>query len=221
MKVASKLTPLQERILKVLGQAVAGWRLVGGAALVGFYLGHRTTRDLGLFWSQRTELGDLPARVTGSLGREGLQVASVQTEPAFHRLRVTDGTEVTVVDLVAEPAAAASPPMNFLLGEVSLAVEPFHDIFVSKLCALLGRTEVRDVIDVRALLAAGGDLRLAVADAPAKDGGFSALTLAWLLRGLDVPKLARAATLEDNDAAALAAFVADLIQRLLGLGKPE
>ena len=221
MVVASKLTPLQERILKVLAEADFGWRLVGGGALVGFYLGHRTTRDLDLFWSQRTELGDVPARVSSLLSREGLNVASVQTEPAFHRLRVTDEAEATVVDLVAEPTAAANPPRSFVLDGVQIAVEPVHDILVSKLCALLGRVEVRDVIDVRALLAAGGDLRQAVADAPARDGGFSALTLAWLLRGLDVPRLAGAVSLDDDTAATLAAFVAEFVQRLLELGRPE
>ena len=30
---------------------------------------------------------------------EGLDVAPVQTEPTLHRLRATDGTEVSVVDL--------------------------------------------------------------------------------------------------------------------------
>jgi hypothetical protein len=52
MMPASRLTGLQERILRVLGQRVAGWRLAGGGALVGFYLGHRSTRDLDLFWMQ-------------------------------------------------------------------------------------------------------------------------------------------------------------------------
>ena len=133
---------------------------------MGFYLGHRTTRDLDLFWTQRAELGELPARVIETLRHEGLEVTSVQTELSFHRLRVSDGNEVTLVDLVSDPMPGAHPAVSFPVGDVTVAVEPVHDILVSKLCALLGRAEVRDLIDVRALLAAGEDLRKAVADAP-------------------------------------------------------
>jgi len=218
---ANRLSALQQRVLRVLGNAVPGWRLAGGGALVGFYLGHRTTRDLDLFWMRRAELGDLPARVTEVLRHEELEVTSLETALTFHRLRVSVGGEATIVDLVSDPMPEANPALTFRVGDVTVAVEPIHDILVSKLCALLGRAEIRDLIDVEALLASGQDLRAAVAAAPKRDGGFSTLTLAWLLEGLNVGALARAADLADDDAGRLTEFAADLKQRLLELGKPE
>ena len=218
---ASRLSALQQRVLRLLARGVAGWRLIGGGALAGFYLGHRTTRDLDLLWTERAELGDLPDRVLETLRHEGLDVARIQTALSFHRSRVADGGEVTNVDLVAEPMAPARAPERFVLGDSVIALEPVHDILVSKLCALLGRAEIRDLVDVRALLAAGQDLHAAVADAPARDGGFSAPMLAWILKDLNVAALSRGANLPDDESRDLAAFVPVLVAQLLEISKPS
>jgi hypothetical protein len=208
-------------ILRTLAPAVGGWRLIGGGALVGFYLGHRTTRDLDLQWSPLGELGDLPARTAEALRHEGMDVASIQRALAFHRLRVAHSGEVTNVDLIADPAPPAHAPEGHPLAGATIALEPIHDVLVSKLCALLGRAEVRDLVDVRALLAAGQDLHAAVTAAPSRDGGFSAPTLAWVLQGLDIAALARAAKMPDDEAVGLAAFVPWLVAELLGISRPE
>ena len=68
------------------------------------------TRDLDLLWRDRSELGELPVAVAGSLRAEHLDVAAVQTSPAFHRFRVSDGGETCVVDLIAEPVPAIETP---------------------------------------------------------------------------------------------------------------
>jgi hypothetical protein len=46
-----------------------------------------------------------------------------------------------------------------------------HEILVAKLTALPGRTELRDRVDVQALLGAGTDLPTAIVDAPKKMAG--------------------------------------------------
>src|ERR1044071_3340373 len=48
----SKLTALQREVLDAFFQRERGFFLTRGAAIVGFYLGHRTTDDLDLFTSQ-------------------------------------------------------------------------------------------------------------------------------------------------------------------------
>ena len=67
---------------------------------------------------------------------------------------------------------------------------------VNKLNALLGRTALRDLIDVGALWDSGGDLDRALGDAAQKDGGFSPPTLAWLLDQFPVDPLARSHNLD-------------------------
>jgi hypothetical protein len=103
----------------------------------------------------------------------------------------------------------------------TVQVDSLHEILVNKLTTLLGRAEVRDLVDVRALLEAGLDLAAGVRDAPKKGGGFSALTLAWVLTSLDVEPLARELGSSAEAAQALAGFKAELVDRLMRIARPE
>ena len=98
---------------------------------------------------------------------------------------------------------------------------PPHEILVNKLNALLSRSELRDLEDVRALLAAGGDLEKALADASKKDGGFSPLTLSWVLTELRPASLAQVAGVDPEKAQELETFRDLLVERILELSSPE
>ena len=52
-----------------------------------------------------------------------------------------------------------------------IAVDSAREITANKLCALVGRCEVRDLVDLRALLELGQDLRRALDDAAAVELG--------------------------------------------------
>jgi len=207
--VDSKLSPLQRWILALLRGCDPRWTLTGGGALVGYVLGHRTTRDLDLFFKGLWQLDTLPREIEGTLRAAGLEVRSVRSAPAFHRLEVRDEQEAVLVDLVAEPI----PPIEVATElEPGILVDTPHELLVNKVCALFGRVAIRDLVDVAALLEAGGDLERALRDAPRKDGGFSPPSLAWVLQSLEVEKLAQSA---GYDGAALCAFRDHLVDRLL------
>ena len=72
-------------------------------------------------------------------------------------------------------------------------------------------------MDVRALLETGGDLTRGLQDAPRKDGGFSPLMLAWVLRRLQIDVLARAVNASEMDVDGLDRFRDELVSRLLFL----
>lgn len=108
---------------------------------------------------------------------------------------------------VLESLAAIRPP--FILSGGA------HAILAEKLCALLERSELRDLVDIEALVRAGQDLRSAAAAAPRRDGGFSPLTLAWVLRDWDVRAMARAADVSDTEAQRLERFRQSLIPELI------
>ncbi len=216
-----RLTPLQWRILRVLGSLEPAWTLTGGAALAGVHLHHRTTRDLDLFWRGRRDLGAIPRQVEAALSSDGLAVQILQSSPTFSRIRANEGSETCLVDLVAEPAAALEPPLSLPLSAVTIAVDTSYEILVNKLCALLSRAEIRDLVDVQALLEAGGDLERALADAPRKDAGFSPLTLSWVLKGLEVRSMARALGWGSEQTEALARFRDSLVDRLLSSAAPR
>jgi len=217
---SAQLDPLQRRVLEVLADVEPRWTLVGGAALAGFYLHHRTTRDLDLFWRGRHELGGMVEACEALLRAHGLQVAHLQRTPAFARLRVSEEDRTVIVDLVADPGGFADPPRRFPVGRASIEVASLHDVLVDKLCALLGRSEVRDLVDLQGLLATDVDLDRALNDAPQRDAGFSPLTLAWVLRSFPVETLGRSIALPDADIAGLARFRDRFVERIAAGTRP-
>lgn len=148
----------------------------------------------------------------------GFEVTELRTASAFCALQVTQGGESVVVDLVADPVAWIEPPQSIMHRGVTILVDTAHEVLVNKLCALLHRSELRDLVDIEALIANGGDLGRALADAPAKDGGFSALTLGWTLSNWRIVDAARAAGLEHRSTE-LERFRDELLKRAAG-GRP-
>ena len=69
-------------------------------------------------------------------------------------------------------------------GLSSREVDSLREIAANKVCALLGRAEIRDLVDLRAILQKGFDLASVLRDAERKDGGVSPATLAWVLDSL-------------------------------------
>jgi hypothetical protein len=201
-----KLTPLQRRILRVLA---------------GLHLGHRETRDLDLFWRNRPGLGLSVRETESALRADGLEVRVLRTAPAFAELRVGDGRQVCIIDLVAEPFGPIEPPLRAEVLGASVAVDTAHEILVNKLAALLSRSELRDLVDVKALLEAGGDLERALRDAPRKDAGFSPLTLAWVLKSFAPATLARALGLGPAETEEITAFHRQLQERIVAAAAPE
>jgi hypothetical protein len=204
--VQSTLNSLQDRVLGVVA-TVGGWTLTGGGALAGVYLGHRTTEDLDLFLYGARSFAREPRAVEDALVADGLEVATVQRSPGFVRLEVDDGHDRIVVDLVAEPVPRVDEPLVLRPG---LWVDSAYEILVNKLGALLSRSELRDLEDVRALVAIGVDLDRAIRDVSRKDGGFSPMTFAWVIGQLD---LSRAAAL-GFDGTALTEFRDELLRWL-------
>ncbi len=181
----SGLSPLQKHVLRTLAGLQPRWVLFGGAALTGFVLHHRSTTDLDLCFRDRRELGEASRAVQERLEAAALRVEVMQTSPSFRRLRVLHGNASVIVDLVAEPIEPTEAPREPWPG---VFVDTPHELLVQKLCALLSRSEVRDLVDVGALLDAGLDLVRAIADAPSKDTGFSPPTLAWVLQSFPLER---------------------------------
>ena len=202
----STLSALQRSILDALVD-LDGWRLTGGGALAGYHLGHRTTADLGLFFGERSRLDTEPVEVLGRLRVAGMDVRPVQTTPGFERHLVERGAERVILDLVADPVPTLHDPERHPPG---ILVDSAQEILTNKVTALLSRAEVRDLVDVMALVEAGSDLDQALTDAPKKDGGFSPMTLAWVLGQFPL----RAAASLGFDAEGLGAFRDELVDRL-------
>lgn len=216
-----RLSSLQRRILRVLADLTPPWTLSGGGALVGFYLGYRETRDLDLFWRNQGELGTLASEALDRLRAEGLDARVLRTGHAFCQILVDSGPETCLIDLVAEPFPPIEDPVEAEVEGTVIAVDSRHEILVNKLTALLERSELRDLADVKALLDAGGDLDAALRVAPSKDAGFSPLTLAWVLKEYDPRPAAKALGMSAGSSEELISFRDWLIDRLTRSAGPE
>ena len=216
-----KLDPLQIRVLEALATVRPPFILGGGGALAGIHLAHRKTRDLDLFWRDQPQLGEIPRLIETRLADEGLTVFPLQRSPLFVQLRVGDASSVVVVDLIAEPASSLEPPWRCRVGGSEILVETPHAILVEKFCALLERSELRDLVDIEALIRSGQNLRSAISDASRRDAGFSPLTLAWVLREWNTRTIANAAGLTDAEGDRLESFRQSLIGQLVAPDQPS
>ncbi|HVK88111.1 MAG TPA: nucleotidyl transferase AbiEii/AbiGii toxin family protein [Kofleriaceae bacterium] len=214
------LTALQERVLLVLAEIRPAWTLTGGAALVGFHTLHRETRDLDLFFRGERTVGILAGAVREALERAGLAVSVLQTGTTLLRMDVRDDASSVILDLVADPTPIAEHPQRVDLGAVSILIDTPHQLLVNKLCALLSRSELRDLVDVRELVARGGDLTRALADCPKQDGGFSPLTFGWSVREFPVERLGAVYGMSAGDIEALVRFRDDLVARVVAEARP-
>jgi hypothetical protein len=188
-----------------------------------------TLADIGASWPNLERyLGRKRAFWAWLLGEWGVlsrsptaQVNDSKLGVATRERHLSNGSETVVVDLVAEPVATVEAPTKVSLGGKQLSIDRRHEILVNKLCTLIERSEVRDLEDVRELVATGGNLARALADAPRKDGGFSPLTLVWLLREFPVRELAAREGWPGERTARVEAFRDQLIGRLTDQTRPE
>ena len=208
------------RVLGALADLQPAWTLTGGGALVGCYGSPRTTRDLGLFLNGRAKLSEHARSVVDRLRGAGFEVTAIQSGSSLERLEVRSAGESTLVDLVAEPVAQIEAATQREVSGVRFQVDTEHEILVNKLCALLQRSEPRDLLDVQVLLERGGDLERALRDAPRKDGGFSRITLAWQLQSLELKDPLRAEGRDDLDFVRLDSFRVELAKSLSRDAKP-
>jgi hypothetical protein len=203
------LSRLQQDLLRAFFAHERRFVLTGGGALVGYHLRHRTSDDVDLFAKPPVDLEDGFRALLAASASIGATVEVLRSFPEFRRALVRQGTESVVVDLVIDRAPDVDPAVE---GGDGVRLHSLREIAANKICALLGRSEVRDLVDLRAILATGLALGPMLADAERKDGGVSPATLAWLLDGMRIPR--EAALPGGVDAAALDAFRVDLVTKL-------
>lgn len=209
------LNSLQDDFLKAFFKRENSFFLSGGAALVGFYFGHRETHDLDLFTLENdVEEGfRLVHEVANDLKAI---VEPIQTAPDFRRLLLRRDDEAIVVDLVREYVFQISKEKPVING---IRVDSPEEILANKLCALLSRSEIRDLVDVRELENAGFSLENALQAAEKKDSGLTPAQLAWVLNQIS---LGEDAQLPGNiSASELRDYLMNLIDRLKRLALPN
>lgn len=179
------MDPFHQRLARVALDAAAryGFCLAGGYAVQAHGFVDRVSKDVDLFTTMAAAAAfpAAQAAVVVALRDDGLEVTVAREGPSFARLAVTDpvGGNFSTVELGVD--WREYPPVQLAIGPV---LHP-ADAVANKLCALYGRAEVRDYIDVHGVLDDGryaaDDLLRMAAD---HDRGFEPVIFAEALRAV-------------------------------------
>jgi hypothetical protein len=94
-------------------------------------------------------------------------------------------------------------------------VDSLDDIVANKLCALLGRSETKDLVDLFCISGLGVPVLDYLPHAATKDAGMDPSTLAWVLSGMPID-LSTLDMLKPIRVEELTAFRDTLVQQLVG-----
>jgi Nucleotidyl transferase AbiEii toxin, Type IV TA system len=176
------LSPLQIDLIREFFAREQDFALTGGAALSGFYLHHRETKDLDLFGRPGSDIERAEHALGDAAQGLGASLQRIQSFAEFRRYAVERGNETTLVDLVIDRAAQVEPPQSF----GATRVHSLREIAANKLCTVLSRAEPRDLVDLKLIFDTGVTLEQTLSDAALKDGGADAATLAWVVSEIRV-----------------------------------
>jgi hypothetical protein len=147
------MDPFHRRLARVALATAGhyGFALAGGYAVQAHGFLNRPSSDVDLFAEASADF-DFPSAVAGvveAYRNDGLRVDIQVCNSSFARLSVTCETDTAKVELGVD--WRKNTPIQLSIGPV---LHP-DDAVANKVCALFGRAEVRDYIDVDAILASG------------------------------------------------------------------
>jgi sensor domain CHASE-containing protein len=147
------MDPFHERLARVALDVAAtyGFALAGGYAVQAHGFLDRPSADVDLFAeaSAQFDFSQAVDAVIAAYRRDGLQADAEVRSPTFARLSVSSSAERAKVELGVD--WRKNGPTLLAVGPVLHA----DDAVANKVCALFGRAEVRDYVDVAAILASG------------------------------------------------------------------
>lgn len=210
------LTALKHDFLRTFFRETQDFFLTGGSALGVFYFEHRYSYDLDLFTTQSIDWRFLE-RLFASVAEEiKAEYKSITKAPFFHRYELIRGDEREIVDFVIEKV----PQIDEEKKKFDLiVVDTPLEIGINKICTLLGRTELKDIVDLYFLVESGFDVKSNIEKAKLKDGGVEPAILSFLLSQVDVSRVPDY-MIKDVSSRDLEAFISRLIKELAELSFP-
>ncbi len=213
--MSTGLDRFQRDVLEAFFAREQRFFLTGGAALVGFYLHHRQTLDLDLFTTE-DHLEDGEAALFDAAQELGATVERLRTSTNFRRFLVRRGNESVVADIVRDLAPQIDTEKPVRDG---IRIDSPREIMANKLCTLLSRGELRDLVDVMALEQAGHRVEEHLELAARKDAGLTPGQLAWVLSQLEIGE--DASPPGGVSADELREYLDELVQRLTEFAYPD
>jgi predicted nucleotidyltransferase component of viral defense system len=179
------LTSLQNSFLAEFFQLAQDFYLTGGTALSAFYLQHRYSVDLDLFTHDDEafqKADDLTKQVSAKLD---VDCKAVRVTSYFKHFQVGHKDDSLTIHFSKDYTTHIKPPNHF----EGVLVDSIEDITANKICAALGRTEIKDIVDLYFLDKAGHSISNSFDAAQQKDGGLAYETLAYTLSQFEISEI--------------------------------
>jgi len=208
-----QLTRLQRDIISLLAEIGSDFFLSGGVVLAGWILHHRKTDDLDLFTENDAAMASADRLARYIADKTGCVFEAIQSAPDFRRFLLSRGDESVQIDFIRDRAPQLYPKIV----RDGVRTDSVEEIVVNKLCTLVGRSEIRDLIDLMYLDRAGYRIEHFLELARKKDAGITSATVAWILSTYRIPDELPANTTKEE----LLSFVKDLEKRMRNLARPS
>jgi hypothetical protein len=182
----SKATTLLKRdLLKEFFSINKSFFLTGGSALGMFYLDHRKSYDLDLFSITDIDWHLLSNEFLYLCNKIKARVNLITATPTFRRYSVQRNEDTEIIDFVREMAVQVCAQKN-IFGDIIVDVP--MEIAINKWCALFGRSELKDIIDLY-FLQGKIDIWDAYDKVLQKEGGIDPSMLSYLLSQVKINEL--------------------------------
>ena len=140
------LYPLQDQVLKCIGQLDTGFYLTGGTAASRGYLQHRYSDDLDFFVNDAPDFILWTERIIHALSAaEDWRIEILSRYERFVHLNLVQAETALKLEFINDvPSRAGEIAIHPILGKLDSA----ENILANKLAALLSREEPKDLADV-------------------------------------------------------------------------
>lgn len=179
------LTPLQNSFLQEFFLHTQDFYLTGGTALSAFHLHHRYSDDLDLFTQSDEPFQEAQQLVHRVCSQLKVEHTAVRITTYFKHFRLGNAEDQLTLHFSRDFARQIQAPMR----SGSILIDSIDDITANKICAALGRTEVKDLVDLYFLDQAGYTIPNYFEAAQQKDAGLSWETLAYALSQFELTKI--------------------------------
>ena len=182
---SKSLTPLKHDFLVSFFKKCQDFFLTGGSALSIFYLDHRFSYDLDLFTQKDIDWHYLERLFITVVKEINAEYTVITKAPFFHRYEIKKSRDREIIDFVIDKVPQIDKEKN-IFGIIT--VDTQFEIGVNKICTLLSRTEIKDLVDLYFLSRSGFDIKKNIEKAKQKDGGVEPAIISWLISQVKILK---------------------------------
>jgi predicted nucleotidyltransferase component of viral defense system len=179
------LTSTQNSFLREFFSRAQEFYLTGGTALSAFYLRHRYSEDLDFFTNDEVAFRRAENIVMDSCAALKISFSSIRLTSYFKHFSIGKGNDFLTLHFAKDVPYHLKPSNHF----DGIVVDSLEDIAANKICAVLGRTEMKDLIDLFFLDEAGYGVSEYFTHAQQKDGGLTDETLAYALSQFRIKRI--------------------------------